>query len=75
MVVEEFFELGVEASCTWGCSNKNKSSVILRLTYDVNLKNLSVIHMVSKNSQTNCILFYLHFLITLSISKLHHPLN
>jgi hypothetical protein len=32
--------MGVEACCTWGCSNKNKSSVILRLTYDVNLKNL-----------------------------------
>jgi hypothetical protein len=31
--------------------------------------------MVSKNSQTNCILFPLHFLITLSISKLHHPLE
>jgi hypothetical protein len=29
--------------------------------------------MVSKNSQTNCILFPLHFLITLSIKKLYHP--
>jgi hypothetical protein len=29
--------------------------------------------MVSKNSQTNCILLLLYFLITLSISKLHHP--
>jgi hypothetical protein len=29
--------------------------------------------MVSRNSQTNYILFPLHFLIILSISKLHHP--
>ena len=29
--------------------------------------------MVFKNSQTNCILLPLHFLITLSIKKLHHP--
>jgi hypothetical protein len=32
--------MGVEASCTRGCSIKNKSSIILRLTYDVNLKNM-----------------------------------
>jgi hypothetical protein len=31
--------------------------------------------MVSENSQTNCILFHLHFLIILSISKLYHPLE
>jgi hypothetical protein len=31
--------------------------------------------MVSKNSQTDCILFPLHLLITLLIKKLHHPLE
>jgi hypothetical protein len=25
--------------CTWGCSIKDKSSVIRRLSYDVNFKN------------------------------------
>jgi hypothetical protein len=31
--------------------------------------------MVSKNSQTNCILFPLHLLITMSIIFLHQPLQ
>jgi hypothetical protein len=32
--------MGGGAFCTWGCSIKHKSSVICRLFYDINLKNL-----------------------------------
>jgi hypothetical protein len=31
--------------------------------------------MVSKNSQTKCIIFPFHLLITLSIKNLHHTLE
>jgi hypothetical protein len=32
--------MGGGALCTWGCSIKDRSSVIYKLSYDINLKNL-----------------------------------
>jgi hypothetical protein len=35
--------MGVEACCTWGCSNKNKASVSFRSTYTLDFNNSSFI--------------------------------
>jgi hypothetical protein len=54
--------MGVEACCTWGCSNKNKASVSFRSTYTLDF-NISSFHMSdSENYETTFNNFLLHFL-------------
>jgi hypothetical protein len=54
--------MGVEACCTWRCSNKNKASVSFRSTYTLDFNNSSFIMSDSENYETTFNHFLLHFL-------------
>jgi hypothetical protein len=54
--------MGVEACCTWGCSNKNKASVSFRSTYTLDFNNSSFIMSDSENYETTFNHFLLYFL-------------
>jgi hypothetical protein len=54
--------MGVEACCSWGCSNKNKASVSFRSTYTLDFNNSSFIMTDSENYETTFNHFLLHFL-------------
>jgi hypothetical protein len=54
--------MGVEACCTWGCSNKNKTSVSFRSTYTLDFNNSSFTMSDSENYETTFNHFLLRFL-------------